>query len=74
MSATALRLQLFGIALVLYGGFYDLQHAVLGYNDPGGDASLGAYVVTAGMLLVFVGLVAPALRASDGGDAQSRGE
>jgi hypothetical protein len=64
MSATALRLQLFGIALVLYGGFYDLQHAVLGYNDPSGDASLGAIVVTVGLLLVVLGLVAPAFRSS----------
>jgi hypothetical protein len=64
MSATALRLQLFGIALVLYGGFYDLQHAVLGYNDPSGDPSLGAIVVTVGLLLVVLGLVAPAFRSS----------
>jgi hypothetical protein len=66
MPSAALRLQLFGIALVLYGGFYDLQNAVLGYNDPGGDASLGAYVVTAGMVLVLVGLVGPAFRSSEG--------
>jgi hypothetical protein len=64
MSTIALRLQLFGIALVLYGGFYDLQHAVLGYNDPGGDASLGAYVVTVGMVLVLAGLVGPAFGSS----------
>lgn len=60
MASSALRLQLFGIALVLYGGFYDLQQATLGDNDPGGDASLGAIVVTVGMLLVFAGPVGPA--------------
>jgi hypothetical protein len=66
MPSTALRLQLLGIALVLYGGFYDLQHAVLGYNDPSGDASLGAWVVTVGMVLVLVGLVGPAFRSGEG--------
>lgn len=64
MASSALRLQLFGIALLLYGGFYDLQQATLGYNDPSGDASLGAIVVTVGMLLVFTGLVGPAFRPS----------
>lgn len=63
MSATALRLQLFGIALVLYGGFYDLQQAVRGYGIAE-DPSLGAIVVTVGMLLVIVGLIGPAFRSS----------
>ena len=60
-----LRTKLFGIALVVSGGLYDLQMAVRGYGDLGGDASLGALVVTVGLVLTFAGLVGPAFRSSE---------
>lgn len=57
MSSTATRAQLCGIALVLAGGFYDLQTAVRGFGMTG----LGAIVVTTGVLLAVAGFLLPAL-------------
>jgi hypothetical protein len=54
MTAT-LRLQVFGIALILVGGLNSVVEAVQGYSVDG-----GAIVVMAGLLVVLVGLVAPA--------------
>lgn len=54
------RLQLFGIALVCYGGFYDLQQATRGYGLS--DPSLGAIVVSVGMVVVVTGLLLPPFR------------
>ena len=60
MSPTATRAQLCGIALVLAGGFYDLQRFTQGYGYDE-SVSLGAIVVTTGVLLAVAGLVLPAL-------------
>jgi hypothetical protein len=60
VSPTATRAQLCGIALVLAGGFYDLQRFTrgYGYDHP---VSLGAIVVTTGVLLAVAGFVLPTL-------------
>lgn len=60
MSPTATRAQLCGIALVLAGGFYDLQRFTQGYGYDE-SVSLGALVVTSGVLLAVAGFVLPAL-------------
>ena len=57
MSPTATRLQLCGIALVLAGGFHDLQVAVNGYGPTG----LGAVFVVLGVLLAVAGFALPLL-------------
>lgn len=66
MSATALRIQLFGLSLVLVGGLHDLVEVTQGYGLD--DPSLGAILVTLEVLTVLVGLVGPALWPSNAGD------
>ena len=61
MSSLGLRVQLFGIALVLVGAFRDLQLAVWGYSQ--GSPSLGSLLVVAGLLTTMGGLVGPTLAA-----------
>jgi len=62
MSAPGLRLQLFGIALVLAGGFNSLRLAVEGYGQTG----LGAILVLAGLAAALAGLLSSVV---GGGDA-----
>lgn len=59
--AAALRLQLTGIALVLFGGLWDVVQIVKPYGDPQG----GAVVAVVGLVTVLVGLVGPSLLAGD---------
>ncbi|WP_276259274.1 hypothetical protein [Haloglomus litoreum] len=55
----ALRLQLFGIALILVGGLNSVVEAVQGYSVG------GAIVVMAGLLVVLLGLVGPLFRRNE---------
>jgi len=63
----AIRLQLFGIALILVGGLASVQAAAAGY----GYVTLYGYLVLTGLLASFAGLCAPLLAVSD--DAERDG-
>jgi len=65
VSPFGTRLQLFGIALVLAGGFHDLQLAIRGFTTPG-SWSFGAVLVTLGLLSALAGLIGPRRSESDG--------
>lgn len=58
MSLFDIRLQLFGIALILAGGFRDLQLATRGFTTPG-PLNVGEILVIAGVLIALVGTVRP---------------
>ncbi|MFB6268608.1 MAG: hypothetical protein ABEH83_01595 [Halobacterium sp.] len=55
MSSFAVRLQLTGIALVLFGGLWDLVQVVKPYGSP----EFGAVLSVFGLAAVFVGLFGP---------------
>jgi len=55
MASFRLRLQLTGIALILYGSFWDISEILQPYGRPEG----GALVAILGLLLVVGALVVP---------------
>lgn len=55
MASFRLRLQLTGIALILFGSFWDIAAILQTYGSPQG----GALVSILGLLLVLVALVVP---------------
>ena len=59
VASLGLRVQLFGVVLVLVGAFRDLQMSTWGYST--GNPSLGSLLVVTGFLAAGVGLVGPAL-------------
>lgn len=63
--ATALRLQLTGIALVLFGGLWDVVQIIKPYGDPQG----GVAFAVIGLVTVLVGLVGPGVWADDGSES-----
>ena len=63
VSSLGLRVQLFGVVLVLVGAFRDLQMSTWGYTP--GSPSLGSLLVVAGLLAAVVGLVGPPLAGVD---------
>lgn len=65
MPSHSLRLQLFGIALILGGGLGSVQAAATGY----GYSVLYVYAVLLGLLAALAGLLGPLL--ADGGAADT---
>ncbi|QLC34971.1 hypothetical protein EFA46_011990 (plasmid) [Halarchaeum sp. CBA1220] len=61
MSLHSLRLQLFGIALILVGGLASVQAAATGY----GYSDVYRYVVLLGLLAALAGFLGPLLAAGD---------
>lgn len=68
MTPFRLRLQLAGIALILFGSFWDISQILQPYNEP----QSGAFVSILGLLVVLVALVVPT--PSDSQNDQSTAE